>query len=289
MDEKDWALMKILYEEKSITRAAERLYISQPALSYRLKHLEEAFDTRLFYKRKRGIEFTAEGEYLAKYAEQMMEELQRTKDHISNIGQAVKGTLRIGVSSNFAQYRLPDILKRFSKIYPDVQFKVNTGWSTKIMSLLDASSIHVGVLRGDYHWRGDKFLLTKERLCLISRSEVNLENLPELPLIHYKTDTSLDNLITAWWHDNFASPPSVAMEVDRQETCKEMVKHGLGFGIVPEICLQPSDNLFVKGLSYKNNEPVLRDTWLMYHPDSLNLAVAKAFIDFLNQEPSTAL
>lgn len=54
MDEKDWRLLKVLHEEKNITKAAEKLFVSQPALSYRLKQLEEEFDMKLFFKRKRG-------------------------------------------------------------------------------------------------------------------------------------------------------------------------------------------------------------------------------------------
>ena len=78
----------------------------------------------------------------------------------------VRGTLRIGVSSNFAQYRLPKILKKFSTNYPNVQFNVNTGWSTDIMKLLDSSSVQLGILRGNYEWYGMKTLLHKERLCI---------------------------------------------------------------------------------------------------------------------------
>ena len=110
-----------------------------------------------------------------------------------------------------------------------------------------------------------------------------MENLPDLPFINYNTDSSLKNLINGWWHDRFTEPPLVIMETDRQETSKEMVKNDLGVAILPEICLQPSDNLFTQGLSYKNGEPVFRDTWLMYNEDSLQLATVKRFIDFLNE------
>ncbi len=281
MDEKDWRFLKVLYEEKNITKAAEKLFVSQPALSYRLKQLEEEFDMKLFFKRKRGIEFTSEGEYLAKYANDMLKQLQQTKDGMLNMQKKVKGTIRLGVSSNFAQYKLPEILREFSKQYPDVQFMVNTGWSTKVMDLLGTSSVHLGILRGDYDWNGERFLLDKERLCIISKSEIQLKDLPKLPLIDYHTDSSLKRLINRWWQETFAMPPLVTMETDRQDTSKEMVKHGLGYAIVPEICLRPSDELFVKGLSYKDGQPVLRDTWLMYQPDSLHLSVVKAFIEFL--------
>lgn len=283
MDEKDWVAIRVLYEEKNISRAAERLYISQPALTYRLKNLEKEIGTELFFKIKGGIEFTSEGIHLAGYAEEMIKKLQKTKDYILNMQKEVRGTLRLGVSSNFAQYRLPKILKGFSIKHPHVQFNVNTGWSTEIMNLLDSSNVQLGILRGNYEWYGIKALLEKERLCLISKTEVDLENLPKLPFINYKTDSSLKNLIYGWWHDRFSEPPLVTMETDRQETCKEMVKHDLGVSILPEICLQPSDNLYTYGLSYKNGEPLLRNTWLMYNQDSLKLTTVKTFIDYLNK------
>jgi DNA-binding transcriptional LysR family regulator len=285
MDEKDWIALRILSEEKNISRASERLYISQPALTYRLKNLEEEFGTRLFFKIKGGIEFTSEGLHLAAYAEEMIKNLQKTKDYMLNMQNEVRGTLRLGVSSNFAQYKLPKLLKGFSTEHPHVQFSVNTGWSTEIMSLLDSSSVQLGILRGNYDWYGTKTLLHKERLCLISRKEINMDRLPQLPFIQYKTDSSLKNLINGWWNDRFSEPPFVTMETDRQETCKEMVKNDLGIAILPEICLQPSDNLYTYGLSYKNGEPVLRNTWLMYNQDSLQLSTVKHFIDFLNNHP----
>ncbi|HWO97397.1 MAG TPA: LysR family transcriptional regulator [Bacillus sp. (in: firmicutes)] len=283
MDEKDWIAIKVLYEERNISRAAERLYISQPALTYRLKNLEKEFGTSLFFKIKGGIEFTSEGIHLANYSEEMIKKLQKTKDYMLNMQNEVRGTLRLGVSSNFAQYKLPRILKKFSIEYPHVQFNVNTGWSTDIMNLLDSSSVQLGILRGNYEWYGTKSLLNKERLCLISKREVDMAMLPELPFINYKTDSSLKNLINDWWHDRFSEPPLVTMETDRQETCKEMVKNDLGVSILPEICLQPSDNLHTYGLSYKNGEPVFRNTWLMYNQDSLQLSTVKNFIDFLNK------
>jgi DNA-binding transcriptional LysR family regulator len=286
LDEKDWVALRLLYEEKNISRAAERLYISQPALTYRLKNIEKEFGTSIFFKIRGGIEFTSEGTHLAGYAEEMIIKLQKTKDYMLNMQNEVRGTLRLGVSSNFAQYKLPKILKKFSIKYPLVQFNVNTGWSTEIMNLLDSASVQLGILRGNYEWYGIKTLLHKERLCLISKTEVDLENLPNLPFINYKTDSSLKSLMNGWWHDRFTEPPLVTMETDRQETCKEMVKNGLGVSILPEICMQPSDNLYTYGLSYKNGEPVLRNTWLMYNEESLKLSSVKNFIDFLNSNPN---
>lgn len=71
MDEKDWILLKILYEEQSVTKTAERLFTSQPSITYRLNKIEENFGIELFTKRHKGITFTAEGEHLVSYARRM--------------------------------------------------------------------------------------------------------------------------------------------------------------------------------------------------------------------------
>ncbi|MGX9133277.1 LysR family transcriptional regulator [Rummeliibacillus sp. JY-2-4R] len=283
MDEKDWNALRILHQEKHISRASERLYISQPALTYRLKNLENEFDTKIFFKTKGGIEFTTEGLHLVAYAEEMVNKLQETKDYMLNMQNEVRGTLRLGVSSNFAQYKLPKLLKQFSSKFPNVQFNINTGWSVDIMDLLNSSTVQLGIMRGNYEWYGKKTLLHKEKLCLISKRSIDMENLPELPFINYKTDNSLKALITSWWHDRYSEPPFIMMETDRLETCKEMVKNDLGIAIVPQICLQPSDNLQTYELFYNDGEPVYRYTWLMYNLDSLQLSTVKNFINFLNE------
>ncbi|WP_431801584.1 LysR family transcriptional regulator [Halobacillus andaensis] len=289
MDQKDWQILNAIAEEKSLTKAAEKLFITQPALSYRLKQLEESFQTKLFFRTKKGIEFTSEGEFLVDYAKDRIEEYLTLKDEIFNMGNEVRGTLRIGISSNFAQYKLPALLKKFSTSYPNIQFKVQTGWSTEIMNLLNQSQIHLGILRGDYDWEGEKSLLTKEQLYIISKNKISLAELPQLPFIYYKTDNSLKRLINRWWNDHFSQSPLTAMEVDRQETSKEMVKNDLGFSVVPEICLTPSDDLYTEGLTYKNGEPVLRDTWLMYRTDFIQLNIVKAFIDFLIKQQTVKI
>ncbi|MBZ5199883.1 LysR family transcriptional regulator [Planomicrobium chinense] len=286
MDEKDWEAMQVLYEEKNISRASERLYISQPALTYRLKNLEKEVGTKLFFKTKKGIELTAEGIYLSQYAEEMITKLQNTKDYLQNMQQEIRGTIRLGVSSNFAQYKLPPLLKEFLTAHPNVQFSVNTGWSADVMGLLNSSEVHLGILRGDYNWTGSKTLLQTEQLFLISKKEVDLEKVPELPFINYKTDSSLKDIISSWWHNRYIEPPMITMETDRQETCKEMVKNDLGIAILPEICLRPSDELYKYPLFYENGEPVTRDTWLMYNQEFLKLSTVRTFIDFLNDHPS---
>jgi DNA-binding transcriptional LysR family regulator len=279
MEEKDWVLLKILYEEKNITKAASRLYTSQPALTYRIKQIEKEFGTNILLRSKKGVEFTSEGYYLVDYANSMVRELQNVKDNILNISSHVSGNLRLGVSSNFAHYKLPKILKDFLSQYPNVQVNVTTGWSSEIITSLQREEVQIGIVRGDNSWNEGKILIHEEPLCLISSKEIKMDQLNMLPRIDYKTDHSLKQVIQEWWSFNFHTPPKITMIVDKVETCIEMVKHDLGYAIVPHLCLNNSHDLHISPIYNKNNQPLKRKTWLIYRNSSLELSALKAFVD----------
>lgn len=281
VDQKDWKILKLLHEEKNITKTAEKLYVSQPSLSYRLKNLEKELGTSIIFKTKTGVEFTSEGEYLVQYAKNMLQELQVVQDNINNMSEEISGTLKIGVSSNFAQYVLPNLLKTFSSMYPKVRFNVRTGVSSDVYRMINDASVHIGILRRDYQWQGKKQLLNQEPLYIINQEEIDVEKLPSYKMIDYRTDLSLKEIMRRWWTNEFARPASIEMEVDRLDTCKELVKSGLGYSIVPEICLKEDDKLFRSMIESKDGTPVKRDTWIMYNEDYENLTVVKKFVEHI--------
>ncbi|WP_134704594.1 LysR family transcriptional regulator [Ammoniphilus sp. YIM 78166] len=283
MEYKDWLMLVTIHQERNITKAAERLYTTQPALTYRLQHLEKMFGTAIVMRSKKGVEFTSQGEYLVQYAKKMLVELEKTKDYVNNMDQTVKGSLRLGVSSVFARYKLPSVLKNFLAFYPDVDINLKTGWSVEINHMLHKEEVHLGIVRGDYAWHGEKSLLCEETLCIASTKEIRLEELPQLPRINYGTDQTLMNLIQDWWQDSYKDPPSITMDVDRIDTCKEMVLHGLGYAILPSICLENDDHLHIYKLRSKNNTLITRKTWLIYRESSLQLSIVKAFVEFMEK------
>jgi DNA-binding transcriptional LysR family regulator len=279
VEEKDWLMLKTLYEEKNITKAAELLYISQPAITYRLQQLEKEFGTKVVSRGKKGVEFTSQGECLVNYAEKMLLELQKTREMVQNMNNKVKGTLRLGSSNNFARYRLPLLLKQFVEFYPEVEINVKTGWSHELLNSLYKDVIHIGIIRGDHNWQEQTHLLFKEPLCVASNYRISLDDLPDLPRINYQTDLHLMQTIKHWWHKKFTRPPLITMEVDRIETCIELVKNGLGYAIIPSIGLNEQDSLFTEICSVDNNT-IVRESWLLCRDASLELSVVKAFVDF---------
>ena len=113
MNEKDYLLLKTLEKERTLSRAAEKLYLSQPALSYRLQTLEKETGAKLLNRSRRGATLTPAGEFLLIKLAQMNRELQQTREQIRAMSGSIAGILRLGISSVFAHYDLPQLMKSF--------------------------------------------------------------------------------------------------------------------------------------------------------------------------------
>ncbi|MED1954712.1 LysR family transcriptional regulator [Brevibacillus centrosporus] len=284
MEHKDWILLETLYNEQNITKAAELLYLSQPALTYRLQQLEKEFNVKIVNRGRRGIQFTPQGEYLVKYSKDMLAQLQHTKQILWNMEDNVSGILRLGVASSIAANKLPDLLKRFLDQFPNVEVKVTTNLSSDLVQSVFRQDVHIGMIRGDYNWADEKHLLMEEHICIVSKKPLELNELPKLPRITFKTDMSLQNAIDYWWQEHFKQPPTIAMEVDQMETCKEMALNELGYAILPMIVLDGQDNLYKIPLTNKFGEPLYRRSWMIYKKESLDIKLIETFVAFVKQQ-----
>lgn len=121
----------------------------------------------------------------------------------------------------------------------------------------------------------------EETICIASKEKIEVRDLPSLPRIDYRTDALLKTMIENWWRDNFSGPPLVGMEVDKGDTCKEMVRNGLGYGILPSVLLEKDQSLHQMDLKDKQGNPLIRNTWMLYHEKSLELKLVKAFVEFV--------
>ncbi|MEH7332617.1 LysR family transcriptional regulator [Neobacillus drentensis] len=283
MDEQDWIILKVLYEKKNITKTAESLYISQPSLTKKIQQIEKEYQTEIVKRGTKGVHFTPHGEYLAKCADEMLNRLHQIKDTVSNMGEEVSGTLRLGVSNYITRHKLPHLLRLFCEQFPKVNYKVSTGWSREVFNLVYNGDVHIGMVRGDYQWSDSKILLFEENLCIASLEKIELRDLPSLPRIEYETDALLKTTIDNWWSGQFSQTPFIGMEVDKADTCKEMVVNGLGYGILPSVLVQDHQNLHLIILMDKKGNPIVRRTWMFYHKKSLENKIVKEFVEFIKK------
>jgi DNA-binding transcriptional LysR family regulator len=283
MNNRDYELIATIAKTKNLTIAAEKLYISQPALSYRLKNLEEELNCTLVYRTPKGVILTSKGEEVAKYAEKSLLEYSNIKNKLATMDDTLSGTIKLGVSPAYAKYKLTRVLSTFSAKFPNANIYIKTCLSSDAVKRLDANEVHVVIVRGDHAWDEEKVLINKEPIVLIANSKINLADLPKLPYIEYGTDIILEKEIRNWWTEHYDVPPMVNMNINDSDTCRQLVAAGLGFSILPSISLSKEEypNLYLQALQHKDGSPLLRSTWIMYRTVASNILIVNKFIEHL--------
>ena len=282
MDEKDYELLHALDETRNITHAADKLYMTQSALSKRIKALEQELGVEIVLRSRQGIRFTPAGEQVLLHSAAAAREMEKMRRQLASIQGEACGTLRAGISVNFSYYRLPEVLTEYHKAYPKVRLDIATGHSRNIYQQMLDSSLDVAVLRGEYPWDGTQFLLSQESICLINSREYKDVPLSDYLYIDHRSDSALASLMARWRFENGVSGDTGSFVVDNITACLEMVKRGLGWALMPEIALDDFDGC-VYPCTFENGEPFVRRTYIFCQRDAAELPQVQLFMNALKK------
>ena len=282
MDEKDFVLLRVLDETRNITRAADQLYITQSALSKRIKVIERELGVSILLRSRQGIRFTPAGEAVLTQTTAAARELDELRRTLLEMGDEVSGTLNAGISINYAQYRLPDTLAAYHRRFPKVRLHITTGQSRHLYRQFLDGTLDVAILRGEYPWDGERFLLSQEQICVICNQEFENKPLSQLLYISHKTDPALAGLLSQRMRDNELSNDKAGICVDNITTCVEMVRRGLGWGLLPNICLGDYNGC-IRPCIFANGEPFVRRTYILFAREALRLPQVAAFIEMIKK------
>ena len=282
MDEKDFELLEILGESRNITKAADKLFITQSALSKRIKSIERELGVEILLRSHQGIRFTPSGEAVLAHSRAAAREMEQMRIQLDSMQGEVCGTLNAGISINYALYRLPDAMVDYHNAYPKVKLQITTGQSRHLHRQMVEGSLDVAIIRGEYQWDGMRFLLGQENVSVICAKEYENRPLSEYLYIGRKTDASLESKTLQWMNENGLGSQDAGFCVDSITTCVEMVKRGLGWGIVPEIGLNDFDGC-VRPCVFENGEPFVRKTYLICQKEALALPQVNAFVELLKK------
>lgn len=292
MKEQDFIILSEIFKTKNISKAAENLFLTQPTLSYHLKQIERKLDIKIFRDSNKFI-LSEEGELLVKFSTEKIREFTELRSNLQNIKNDKIGIINIGVSSNFALYKLPQLLLKFYEKHPYVRATINTGWSHQILKGLNDKELQVGIITGDYEWYGEKILISKDPLTIINSEPFNVKDLPHLSRINYRPKSNsnemnlplkpIESQIQNWWESNFLTNSDIVMNIDTVETCKIMVQYGLGFSIIPSSSLSKNDKFYTHQLTDQNNNLITRKTYMLYNASYKHAKTIYNFIDFIKE------
>ena len=147
MEISDLELFIALSKDLNMTKTADRLYIAQSSVSYRLKNLEQEFGVPLVTRGKSGILLTSEGKYFLQYAQTVVQQYHNAKNQLQSFDGHIKGELRIAVASVLALNVFPQILKSFYKLYPNIEIYLRSSPSNRVDQMLERNEISAVVTR----------------------------------------------------------------------------------------------------------------------------------------------
>lgn len=277
----DWELIYTLKQCLSITKTSEKLYMTQPAVTKRLHQLEEEFGTPLVFRTAKGVTFTTKGEYIADYAEKMVGQYNEFLSTVLEKKLDIRGTINIATCGSLARFLLPELLGNFKKLNPGIEYSLMSDYSFRVSQLVNTHVAQVGFIRGEHVNGCERISLGKNQAYALYSKPFVLEDLPSLPRIEFYKDQLVSSSIDAWWYKRYTSAPKIAMTVPSGSTCVEMVKNGLGYAIfLSSEFFNKDDGLYTLPLYASDGTPLIREDWLIYHEESMQLDYVNSFIDY---------
>ena len=150
-----------VYKERSFTKAAQNLYISQTSLSARIKKIEEIIGEPLFDRSTTPLQLTEVGKVYIEAAEEITQIEQRVENYINDLAGLKTGNLAVGASTLFAAYVVPSLITQFNQKFPDVHIQLIEGNTAELEEMLGSNALDFVI--DNYHY--DSILYNKELYC----------------------------------------------------------------------------------------------------------------------------
>jgi DNA-binding transcriptional LysR family regulator len=261
-------------ENASFTRASQKLYVAQSAISRKIKLLEEELGEPLFKRVNKKVYVTPAGETLLKYARRIFLDLRNATLEISEIRQLERGQLRVGAGMLACTYILPPVLEKFKTLHPRIDLEVVTAPTDALLVKLRENFIELGVFTLPIqHSDLEVIPIATEEMVVVTspkhpvlskKSWIKAEEIEEYPLILFPKGASTRNVLEGFFR-RAQITPHVAMEAENVATIKPLVKIDLGISIIP---LRSMADELKRGelhcLRIRNHK-VTRQVGLVYH------------------------
>jgi DNA-binding transcriptional LysR family regulator len=227
-------------ERRSVSAAAAVLYVTQPALTTRLKKLEQELGVELFVRTARGMRLTAEGRAFRPHAQRAVQELASGRELLRELREGRVGELLVGAAPAISTYVLPLVLRRFQSTFPNVHLIVRTGHSEEVLELVLREQVQIGLVRELPHPAVVSSPLYEDEIVLVvhpghrfaDERSIVVHELGEERLILFDRTSSYFVLTSTFFREAGVVPRGV-MELDNVDATKKMVQHGLGIAFLP--------------------------------------------------------
>ncbi len=274
----------------SFTKAAEHLHMTQPAVTFQVRQLEEHFNTRLFDRTHNRISLTVAGERVYQYADRIFTLYGEMENSVRELTGEVSGVLLIGASTTIAEYMLPALLGDFKSKYPDVNIRLQVANTDHIVSMVENNSIDLGVVEAPVSnknlvvetCRMDQMVLIVPKGHPLARERsVPMSRIPDYPYICREEGSGTREVMLE--HLSAGGIDScnlnIVMELGSPEAVKGAVEAGMGISIISRATI--AKELALGTLVAINIEPPMERPFSFVHQkQKFRLRAIEKLLDF---------
>ncbi len=242
MDTQNLRAFLLVAETGSFSLAAQKLYLTQPAVSKRVAQLEEQLNAPLFDRVGRTISLTEAGEALLPHARAVQQELQAAIQSVRDLAGEVQGRLRLATSHHIGLHRLPPVLSYFSKAYPAVQLDIDFMDSEQAYDLTLRGEVELAVVTlaptpvakiiSRPVWPDPLDFMVQDGHELTRRKTLDLKDLSRHPAVLPGLNTYTGQIVKALF-DRRNLPVQINIATNYLETIRMMASVGLGWTVLP--------------------------------------------------------
>lgn len=278
----------------SFTRAADALFMTQPAVTFQIKQLEEQYSTRLFERRHGGISLTPAGELVLSYADKILSLSDEMETRLGEMTGEMRGPLLVGASTTIAEFMLPRILGEFNALYPQVRARLIVANSESIESRVAEHTLDIGLIEAPGRLTG----LSSQICC---EDELRVICAPDYPLAEMQAVTPVQladyefisrepgsgtrAITDAYFREHGIAPETLKtqMELGSPEALKGVVSTGLGFAIVSRTVVEKETQLG-ELVAISLNPVLKRSLYLISPQDRFQSRVTGTFVEFARRK-----
>ncbi len=226
----------------NFTKAAEELHMTQPAVTFQIRQLEEQFNTRLFDRTHNKVTLTDVGRQVYTYSDRILKLYEDMTRSITEMTGDVSGSVTLGASTTIAEYMLPLLIGEFKKKFPEVMINLRESNTEDIVSMVENNDIDLGIVEGSVN---NKNLVVEEckmdHLVVImpndhvlaSEKKLRVEDFVSYPFISREHGSGTQEVITNYV-DKYGNGEvlNICFELSSPEAIKGAVEAGMGLSIV---------------------------------------------------------
>lgn len=274
----------------SFTKAAESLHMTQPAVTFQVRQLEEYFNTRLFDRTHNRISLTEAGQRVFEYADRIFATYAEMENAVRDLTGEVSGVLVVGASTTIAEYMLPALLGEFKAKYPEVNIRLQVANTEGIVSMVENNAIDLGVVEAPVtnknlvveNCRMDQMvLIVGPKHPLAKEKSFPLERLVDFPYICREEGSGTREVMLEHLIASGTAPMdlNIAMELGSPEAVKGAVEAGMGISILSRATIDKELKLGTL-VAIALDPPIARPFSFVHQKQKFRLRAIEKLLDF---------